>query len=174
MAALFFGICHLNSRCWRSDTQCEGMKKILIIEDDHIVGTVYRQFLQAHGFETDVAVDGAAGLERVETFRPDAIVLDLMMPKVNGIEVLRRIRTHPVHHHLPVIVMTAAAIPILIEQAAGAGANRIFDKSNDKPLAIVGALHDILNTTSDSRLVAPTKSGNPEAVLEYWPARNSF
>src|SRR5688572_7607172 len=61
-----------------------GMKKILIIEDDPVFGLVYEKFLTTHGFSVRVARDGAAGLEQLNTFRPDAVLLDLMMPKLNG------------------------------------------------------------------------------------------
>ena len=161
----------LNIRAANADCRKGQVKKILIIEDDLIVGTVYKRFLEAHDFIVELARDGADGLERLVEFRPDAVMLDLMLPKISGLEVLRAIRAMDEYYNLPVIVLTAACLPAFIEQALEAGANRIFDKANDKPLAITGALHDLLRTTSDYRLVAPTKSGNPDAVLDHWPAR---
>ncbi len=147
------------------------VKKILIIEDDLIVGTVYKRFLEAHEFIVELARDGAAGLEALASFRPDAVLLDLMMPKVSGLEVLRNIRSKDAFRELPVLVLTAACVPAFVEKAIAAGANRVFDKANDKPLAISGALHDLLRTTSDHRLLAPSQSGNPDSVLEHWPTR---
>ena len=145
------------------------MKKVLIIEDDQIVGTVYERFLRAHGFEVEIARDGAAGLEQIPVFQPDAVLLDLMMPKMGGLEVLRRIRLEDAWRELPVIVMTAANLPAFTEQAAAIGATRIFDKANHKPLAVTELLHDLLHTTSDASLISISKSGNPDAVLENWP-----
>ena len=147
------------------------MKKVLMIEDDPVVALVYERFLIAHGFAVTVVRDGAAGLELLATSPPDAVLLDLMMPKVNGLNVLRAIRANPALAELPVLVMTAAAIPTFVEQARTAGANRVFDKANDKPLAVLGMLHDLLHTTSDSHLIALTKSGNPDSVLEDWSVR---
>lgn len=149
------------------------MKKVLIIDDDPIVVLIYTRFLGAHGFAVEVARDGEAGLEMLVASQPDAVLLDLMMPKINGINVLRAIRTQPVFDDLPILVMTAAAIPVLVDQARAAGATRIFDKANDKPLAVVGVLHDLLHTTSDSHLVAISKSGNPESVLDHWLGRTA-
>lgn len=143
------------------------MKKILIIEDDPIAGTGYRNFLQVHGFQIEVARDGVAGLARVREYEPDAVLLDLMMPKMNGLAVLQAIRAQETCRHLPVLVMTAAAVPTLVEQALQAGANRVFDKANDKPLAVVGMFHDLLQTTSDPSLVSISKAGNPDSVLDY-------
>jgi CheY-like chemotaxis protein len=147
------------------------MKKVLVIDDDLIVAVIYRRFLTAHGFAVEVARDGAAGLDMLVASRPDAVILDLMMPKISGLNVLRTIRAQPAFANLPVLIMTAAAFPALVEEAREAGANWIFDKSNDKPLAVVGVLHDLLRTTSDSHLVGITKSGNPESVLDHWPER---
>ena len=142
-----------------------------MIEDDPVVAVVYQRFLTAHGFETEVARDGAAGLQCLLTYQPDAVLLDLMMPKVNGLGVLASIRSDPSLADVPVVVMTAAAVPSLVKMAKDAGAHRVFDKSNDKPLAVVNYLHDLLGTTSDSSLVALSKSGNPDSVLESWPVR---
>jgi CheY-like chemotaxis protein len=150
-----------------------GVKRILMIEDDPIVAVVYQRFLAAHGFQIDIARDGTAGLQRLLSYRPDAVLLDLMLPRVNGLGVLAAIRSDPNLAGVPVVVMTAAAVPSLIKMAKDGGAQRIFDKANDKPLAVVNYLHDLLRTTSDPRLLAVTKSGNPDSVLEDWPAREA-
>ncbi len=142
-----------------------------MIEDDPVVAVVYQRFLVAHGFATEVARNGEEGLQCLLKYQPDAVLLDLMMPKVNGLAVLASIRSDPSLTHVPVVVMTAAAIPLLIKMAKEGGAHRVFDKSNDKPLAVVNYLHDLLGTTSDSSLVGLTKSGNPNSVLESWPVR---
>jgi CheY-like chemotaxis protein len=149
------------------------MKRILLVEDDPIVGMAYRRFLEAHGFTVVVATDGAAGIEQLADFKPNAVILDLMLPIVAGLDVLRVIRGQEASSSLPVLVLTNACVPLLVEQARAAGANRVFDKTNDKPLAIVGYLHDILRTTADAQLIPVTKSGNPDAVLEHWPERSS-
>jgi CheY-like chemotaxis protein len=140
------------------------MKKILIIEDDAIFALVYERFLGSHGFAVSVARDGAAGLEMLVASLPDAVLLDFMMPKVNGLTVLKTIRDNPVFSALPVLVMTAAALPSFVEQALSLGATRVFDKAKDKPLAILGMLHHVLRAASDCRLLALAKSGNPYSV----------
>jgi CheY-like chemotaxis protein len=121
------------------------MKKIMVIEDDTIVGTVYQRFLQAQGFATEVAKDGIAGLDRIATFQPDAVLLDMMMPKMGGVDVLKRIRSQEGFQHLPVIVLTNAAIPAFVDQATQAGANYVVDKSKASPSAILGLLQTILH-----------------------------
>ena len=129
------------------------MKKVLIIEDDPVVGTGYKLFLQSQGFETDLACDGVKGLERLTTFQPDAVVLDLMMPLVSGIDVLRTIRAQENLRALPVIVLTNAGDPAFLEQVALAGANRVFDKSKHGPAEILEALQNSLERPTDRRFV---------------------
>jgi len=120
------------------------MKKILIFEDDPVLGRVCERLLVKHGFSVAVATDGAMGLELLTTFRADAILLDLMMPKVNGVEVLRRLRAQPAFREIPVIVLTNACVPYLIAQAAEAGANHILDKSKLNPVVLTELLRGLV------------------------------
>ena len=120
------------------------MKKILLIEDDPIVGTVYRRFLEAHGFAVGVATDGAKGLEQIPDFQPDALILDLMLPKLGGMAVLMTLRAQEAYRDLPIVVLTNAAVPAFVEQALQAGANHVFDKAKDPPAAILGGLQRLL------------------------------
>lgn len=122
------------------------MKKVLIIEDDPVAGTVYQRFLQANGFATELAADGVKGLEQLSVFQPDAVLLDLMMPKVGGIEVLKRIRADDALRELPVIVMTNACVPAFIDLATKAGANMVMDKSNATPDEVLETLQALLRT----------------------------
>jgi CheY-like chemotaxis protein len=128
------------------------MKKILVIEDDPIVGTVYRRFLESHGFAVEVATDGAKGLEQLPAYQPDAVILDLMLPKVGGIAVLMTLRAQEAYRDLPIVVLTNASVPAFIEQAMQAGANHVFDKAKDTPTAILGGLQRLLECSPGSRV----------------------
>ena len=124
------------------------MQKILIIEDDPVAGAVYKRFLQANGYAIELAIDGAEGLERLAAFAPDAVVLDLMMPKISGMDVLQTLRAQEAFRELPVIVMTNAYVPAFVDQAIQAGASHVFDKSNDTPAAILGMLQSLLESAA--------------------------
>jgi CheY-like chemotaxis protein len=126
------------------------MKKILVIEDDPIVGTVYKRFLESHGLAVEVATDGAKGLERLPVYEPDAVILDLMLPKVGGIAVLMTLRAQEAYRDLPIIVLTNASVPAFIEQAMQAGANHVFDKAKDPPTAILAGLQRLLECSPGS------------------------
>lgn len=128
------------------------MKKILVIEDDPIMGMVCQKLLSRHGFDIEVANDGVKGLERLGIFQPDAVLLDMMMPHKNGVEVLYAIRAQPAYLNLPVIVLTNACVPAVIEQASKAGATHILDKSKFSPLSITELLRGLLDTGPETRV----------------------
>jgi CheY-like chemotaxis protein len=130
------------------------MKKIMVIEDDPIVGTVYRRFLESHGFAVEVATDGAKGLEQLPASQPDAIILDLMLPKVSGMTVLMTLRAQEAYRDLPIVVLTNASVPTFVEQALQAGANYVFDKAKDTPTAILGGLQRLLEHVPENRVPA--------------------
>jgi CheY-like chemotaxis protein len=130
------------------------MKKILIIEDDPVMGFVCQRLLSKEGYEIEIANDGSTGLERVSSFQPDLILLDLMMPKMSGLEVLKNIRARESFHNLPIIVMTNACVPTMIDQATAAGATHILDKSKFNSVAITELLRSMLEGGPPSRLPA--------------------
>jgi CheY-like chemotaxis protein len=134
------------------------MKKILIIEDDPIMGHVCGRLLTKLGFAIELATDGAKGLERLTVFQPNAVLLDVMMPKKNGIDVLNSIRAQEAFRDLPVIVLTNACVPSLIEQVTKAGATHIFDKSKFNPLAISELLRAVLDGGSATPLAAMSQN----------------
>lgn len=80
------------------------MEKILIVEDDSGISDFVNLELQHEGFETEVAENGRIALQKFESFSPDLILLDIMLPELSGLEVLRRIRKTS---NVPVIVLTA-------------------------------------------------------------------
>ncbi|HNX51647.1 MAG TPA: response regulator transcription factor [Thermoanaerobaculaceae bacterium] len=82
---------------------------VMVIEDEKEIRDLVRYNLERAGYRVAAAADGEEGLERVFRSRPDAVVLDLMLPGRSGLEVLREIRTEPMTRDLPVIVLTARA-----------------------------------------------------------------
>ena len=84
----------------------EGAARVLVVDDDERVRTVVSWQLEADGFTVTQAVDGAAALERISADRPDLVVLDLSMPGVGGLDVLRQVRREDHGPPLPVIVLS--------------------------------------------------------------------
>jgi DNA-binding response OmpR family regulator len=133
------------------------MKKMLIIEDDQIVGTIYRHKCQVEGFQVEIAGDGEAGWNAIQSFRPDVVILDLMLPKLNGVEILNRVRNHPEFKDLPVIVLSNAYLNNLIQDAWKAGANHCLIKANCTPKQLVEVVRKTLGTgDTELRNLKPT------------------
>jgi len=82
------------------------MTKIAIIEDDPVINQMYRMKFEADGFEVQIADNGKRGVELVEGFLPDIILLDLQMPHMGGAEALEHIRAHDWGKKVPVIILT--------------------------------------------------------------------
>ncbi len=81
--------------------------KVLVIEDDAALRKVLELRLGLEGFEVAVACDGQAGLDRIEDFRPDAVISDLMMPRLDGYGFCRAARARPGLERLPIVLLTA-------------------------------------------------------------------
>ena len=120
------------------------MKKLLIIEDDNIVSHIYRRLFEKEGYEVEVAKDGQAGFFRIHETKPDAVLLDLMLPKIDGMEILKKIRAQRAFEKLPVIVFTNTYVPEMVQSALKAGANQVLHKATVAPRDITRAVHEAL------------------------------
>ena len=105
--------------------------KVLIADDDPGIVAVVEAVLNEEGFETFSALDGEETLEAVSSHRPDVVLLDLMMPHVDGLEVCRRIRSNPATSHMCVIMLTARTFPADKLMGLGTGADDYITKPFD-------------------------------------------
>ena len=81
------------------------MKKILVVDDEENIRFLYQEELEEEGYAVEVAAHGQEALDKLSTFKPDLITLDIKMPGMDGVETLQRIRD--VHRDLPVILCSA-------------------------------------------------------------------
>jgi DNA-binding response OmpR family regulator len=112
-------------------------KRIVIIEDSGFIVSVYRAKLQGEGYEIFAGGDGETGLALVREMRPHLVVLDLGLPKMSGVEVLRRIREQADFGQLPVLVLSGAYSGQVVDEALQAGATEILSKSANTPNHVV-------------------------------------
>lgn len=120
------------------------MKTILFVDDDAVVVAVYRKWLERNGFKVDIARDGLGALKYLADHTPDIVVLDLMMPNVSGVEVLKFMRADRRLRHVPVVVFSNAFMTELAQEAMAAGANKTLPKAGCTPSLLIQCLHDIL------------------------------
>jgi DNA-binding response OmpR family regulator len=120
------------------------MMKVLIIEDNPTVVALYRNTLRAAGYQVDTAVDGAQGLAAVASFRPDLVLLDLMLPSIDGITLLRKLRADPESANVPVIVFSNAFTGDRLTEVWQAGASQVLAKASSSPKQVVEAVRALL------------------------------
>lgn len=116
-------------------------KRVLVAEDTEVVSHLMLSLLEAAGYEVALARDGEECLAQLPAFRPDLLILDLMMPKVHGIEVLRRLRGDPATRDLGVIVCTAKSFKTEHVAASELGTYAFLPKphSHQQLVAVVAA-----------------------------------
>ncbi len=96
--------------------------RVLIVDDDHVVRRMAREILEIAEYEVLEAADGMDGLDKAAQSRPAVILLDLMMPGIDGYETCRGLKDNPATRDIPVIFVTASGEPALNRLAYAAGA----------------------------------------------------
>jgi len=146
------------------------MRKILIIEDDQLVANIYGNRFSREGFQVKIAPDGEAGLALVHSFRPDAVILDLMLPKLSGVELTKRIRAEAGLERLPIIVFSNAYLTSMMHQAEKAGATKCLSKAASMPRQVVELVRRLLPADAPPA-AAPQASAGAAALARTSRAR---
>jgi len=120
------------------------MKKILIIEDEASLQKTLGDILQTEGFEVVAAIDGEIGLKMAKAQKFDLILLDLVLPKVLGLEVLAKLKQDPETMNVSVIILTNSEEVQSVEKALEMGANAYLIKSNYSLIEVVGKVKKAL------------------------------
>lgn len=105
-------------------------KKILFIEDEPSLQQALGEILRQEGFEMIFALDGLEGMERIKEEKPDLILLDLILPKLDGFEVLKKVKENPITENIPVIVLTNLESAEDVNRAIELGATTYLVKAN--------------------------------------------
>ncbi len=103
--------------------------KILLVEDDDTLAEIYRQRLQLEGFDTCRSKDGESALQDAIDFKPDLILLDVMMPRMNGFDVLDILHSTEQTKNIRIVMLTALSQPKDAERAKELGADDFLVKS---------------------------------------------
>src|ERR1022692_4559832 len=148
------------------------MLTILLVDDDPLILRLYRDGLTRLGAQVSVAPDGLAAIQALHTARPDVMVLDLMMPRCSGVDVLRFIRSDPKLKTLPVVVVSNSYMKQMAAEAAALGVEKALLKVSCSPSILLSTINEVLagksGSEDSSQLLAAPKPSPPAAPT---PAR---
>ncbi|MDO8240766.1 MAG: response regulator [Candidatus Moranbacteria bacterium] len=119
-------------------------KKILVVEDESSLQNAMKEFLLAEHFTVAVASDGEEAMRKVKSEKPDLILLDIVLPKKDGFEVLAEIKADEMWAKIPVILLTNLESADDVDKAFSLGVNTYLVKSNYKLEEIVGKIKEML------------------------------
>lgn len=119
---------------------------MLIVDDDEFLSGIYATKLELEGFKVIAAQDGEKGLEKARQEQPVIILLDVLMPKLDGFETLKRLKVNPETKDIPVIMLTNLGQKEDIERALEQGAEDYLIKAHFVPAEAVEKIKGVLNT----------------------------
>jgi len=110
-----------------------GKKKILLADDEEDIKTVIKLYLESKGYDVVTSYDGLDTLDKVKAEKPDLILLDIMMPVINGFEVCKQLKADENTSHIPIVMLSAASHADSVERAIDAGAVDYIMKPFEPP-----------------------------------------
>lgn len=119
------------------------MKTILYVEDNPVVVQAYRKVLTDKGFLVEVAEDGLIAMKKLASLRFDLVLLDLMMPKINGTDVLKFIRSTPALKSMPVVILSDGSVADVAQGALALGVQGALLKSRCNPQNLIETIQKI-------------------------------
>ncbi len=118
--------------------------KILLIEDDEFLRDVYKDELEKNGFLVDGFRTGGEGLGSLHQNQYDLVLLDIILPDINGLEVLRQIKQNPALSHIKVVLLTNLGQDTIIKDGFALGAEKFLIKSSYNPGQVVDEVKNVL------------------------------
>jgi DNA-binding response OmpR family regulator len=120
--------------------------KILIIEDDPYVQRMYQRMFSFHKYRAEMASSGEEGLRSIKKEKPDLVLLDIILPKMNGLEVLKKIKKDSQTKNLPVLMLTNVGETETVEEATKLGAESYMVKADFSPAEVMEQVKKYLKT----------------------------
>lgn len=139
-------------------------KRILLIEDDEILIGLLTKKLERAGYAVAVRRDGASGLEAVRSAKPNLVLLDMMLPKLNGFQVLEKLHAEKVLPGLPLVIISNSGQPVEVDRALELGVRDYLIKVNFEPNEVLDKVKSILkpeNNAADH----PPHNPNPTSAV---------
>jgi DNA-binding response OmpR family regulator len=120
--------------------------KVLLVEDDEMLHTMYTQKFTKEGYEVASAYNGAEGVAAAETSKPDVILLDIIMPKMDGFVALKKLKKNDMTKAIPVILLTNLGQEEDIRKGRELGATDYFIKANHTPQEVVDKVKEVMGS----------------------------
>ncbi len=120
------------------------MKKVLLVEDDEYMLRMYQKLFTYGGFHVTAAADGLEGLQKAKEIKPDLIILDVMMPKMNGLELLAKIKNDETIKHIPTVMLTNLSMENEIDDALAQGASLYIIKNEHEPKKVFDMVKNLV------------------------------
>lgn len=136
-------------------------KKLLLVEDEEYIRDLYKRQLDLAGLMTDAFGMGNEGLAAAEKNPYDLILLDIMLPDINGLQILQKIKQNPISKNTPVVLLTNLGQDAVIKQGFELGADGYLVKAAYTPDQIVQEIKNILAKTPAPAATTPNPSGTP-------------
>lgn len=127
------------------DNDSQKNQKVLLVEDDFFIRELYQRQLQKEGYKVESAIDGAEGLVKANDFKPNLILLDIMLPKLNGLDLLRTLKAKDETKNIPVILLTNLGQDSVIKEGFILGAEGYLIKSAYTPSQIIEEVRNFLD-----------------------------
>jgi CheY-like chemotaxis protein len=123
------------------------MAKIMIIDDDQVLLKLYSTKLIADKHIVETATNGEEGLQKLAAFKPDVIVLDLLMPKLNGFAFIEEVKKYPASAKIPIIIFSSVANQEQLTRLEKMGITTYLNKIDTSPTQLVSSINQILTNS---------------------------
>ncbi len=133
-----------------------------MIEDDEIIAQIYKNKIADEGYEVEFAIDGETGYDKLVSFKPDLLLLDMMLPGISGIDLLKKVRCEDEFKDLPIIAFSGDETNDVLVEAKFFGASRVLSKGEFTPSQIVARITETLT------ICAPRKEEFVIQTLAEW------
>lgn len=140
-------------------------QKILIIEDDKILGDILNKKLSTAGYDVTLAADGAVGLDAIRRVHPDLILLDILLPTMNGYEILEAKSTDNSIKEIPVMVISNSGQPVELGRTMTLGAKDYFIKAQFNPDEILEKVRALMPKPDATAATATSSSTTKRKIL---------
>lgn len=118
--------------------------KILIIEDDTFIAELMAKILSRENFDVDLVTDGEVGLEKIKKQTPDLVLLDLVLPGINGFEILKKVKKDSKTKQIPVIIVSNLGTPEEVQKGLKLGASAYLVKATSLPDEMMEKIREVL------------------------------